>query len=157
MAAKKRVVRVDRGAKAREEARKEEDKVMAKAKKSAPAAPKARKAREEAGEKQQAEPAPVLGPQKKYLKSRPACQVTFTLPAPDAEKVCVNGDFNNWIPDTHLMKKQKNGTFTVTIELEKGRSYRYRYFIDDLRYENDFCADWYEPNPYGGEDSVVNV
>lgn len=157
MAQKKKAVRADRGTKVREEARPQEDKVMAKAKKAAPAAPKARKTRGEAGDKKQAEGAVALGPQKKYFKSRPTCQVTFTFPAPEAEKVCINGDFNNWIPDVHQMKKQKDGTFTATVELEKGRSYRYRYFIDGFRYDNDYCADWYEPNPYGGDDSVVNV
>lgn len=157
MAQKKKAVRAERGAKVREEARPQEDKVMAKAKKAAPAAPKARKTREEAGDKKQAEGAPALGPQKKYLKSRAACQVTFTLPAPAAERVCVIGDFNNWIPDAHPMKKQKDGSFTATVELENGRAYRYRYFIDGFTYENDHCADWYDPNPYGGDDSVVNV
>ena len=45
--------------------------------------------------------------------------------------------------------------FTVTLELETGRSYRFRYIIDGWKYENDWYADRYEPNPYGGEDSVV--
>lgn len=29
--------------------------------------------------------------------------------------------------------------------------------IDGWKYENDWFADRYEPNPYGGEDSVVDV
>lgn len=124
---------------------------MAKAKKAAPApkTAKARDAKPEAGRSP--------GPQKKYLKSRPTCQVTFTLPSPGAEKVCLIGEFNNWLHDAHPMKKQKNGDFTVTVELEKGRAYRYRYFVDGLQYENDHNADWYDPNPFGGDDSVVNV
>lgn len=103
------------------------------------------------------EAARITGPQKKYLKSRPTCQVTFTLPAPHADKVCLVGEFNNWVHDAHPMKKQKNGHFSLTLELEKGRAYRYRYFVDGLQYENDHCADWYDPNPFGGDDSVVNV
>ena len=100
------------------------------------------------------------GIRKKYLKARPACQVTFVLPkeaAPEAEMVCVLGEFNDWSQDAHPLKKLKNGDFTATIELETGRSYRFRYIVDGWKYENDWYADRYEPNPYGGEDSVIDV
>jgi len=96
-------------------------------------------------------------PKKKYVKGRPVCKVTFSLPAPEARQVCLVGEFNAWAHDATPMKKQKSGVFTATVDLETGRAYRYRYFIDGLRYENDYCADWYDPNPYGGDDSVVNV
>lgn len=105
-------------------------------------------------------PARAAGIKKKYLKARPACQVTFVLPkeaAPEAESVCVLGEFNNWSQDAHPLRRLKNGDFTVTLELESGRSYRFRYVIDGWKYENDWYADRYEPNPYGGEDSVVDV
>ena len=77
--------------------------------------------------------------------------------APEAESVCILGEFNNWSADAHPLKKQKDGDFTITLELEAGRSYRFRYVIDGWKYENDWFADRYEPNPYGGEDSVVDV
>ena len=100
------------------------------------------------------------GIRRKYLKARPACQVTFVLPreaAPAAETVCILGEFNNWAQDAHPLKKLKSGDFTGTLELETGRSYRFRYIIDGWKYENDWYADRYEPNPYGGEDSVIDV
>jgi 1,4-alpha-glucan branching enzyme len=100
------------------------------------------------------------GIRKKYLKARPACQVTFVLPkeaAPEAESVCVLGEFNHWSQDAHPLRRLKSGDFTVTLELESGRSYRFRYIIDGWKYENDWYADRYEPNPYGGEDSVIDV
>ena len=107
---------------------------MAKAKKeiSTPKAPKAPKA------------PTTAGLERKYLKARPTCKVTFTLPkaaAPDAESVCIMGEFNNWALDAHPLKKQKNGDFAVTLELEKGRTYRFRYIIDGWKYENDWFAD----------------
>ena len=137
---------------------KEEEK-MAKAKKATPAA-KAEpvtKAKRPAAAKAKAKAA---GIEKKYLKGRPACKVTFVLPkeaAPEAESVCILGEFNNWAQDANSLKKQKNGDFTITLELETGRSYHFRYIIDGWKYENDWFADRYEPNPYGGEDSVVDV
>ncbi len=100
------------------------------------------------------------GIEKKSLKARPVCKVTFTLPkeaAPEAESVCIMGEFNDWSRDANPMKRRKNGDFAVSLDLEKGRSYRFRYLIDGWKFENDWQADRYEPNPYGGEDSVVEV
>jgi 1,4-alpha-glucan branching enzyme len=104
--------------------------------------------------------AKARGIEKKFLKTRPVCKVTFTLPreaAPEAETVCVMGEFNNWSPDATPMKRRTNGDFVASLDLEKGRSYRFRYLIDGWKFENDWEADRYESNPYGGEDSVVEV
>jgi hypothetical protein len=67
------------------------------------------------------------------------------------------GEFNNWSPDANPMTRRTNGDFSVSLDLEKGRSYRFRYLIDGWKFENDWQADRYESNPYGGEDSVVEV
>ncbi len=100
------------------------------------------------------------GIKKQYLKSRPVCKVTFNLPevaAPGAKRVNIVGDFNNWDLRSTLMKRLQNGDFTATIELAKGREYRFRYLIENAKWENDWQADKYLPNPYGGNDSVVIV
>jgi len=100
------------------------------------------------------------GIRKQYLKCRPTCKVTFKLPkeaAPDANTVAIVGDFNNWNSDAALMKKAKDGAYSTTIELECDREYRFRYLIDGTRWENDWNADRYEPNPFGGEDSVIVI
>ncbi len=131
---------------------------MAKSKKITPAArmtpaPKRVEASRSPGSK-------ARGIQKDFLRNRPVCRVTFNLPeaaAPDAQTVCIMGDFNNWSRDANPMTRQKNDGFSVSLELEKGRSYRFRYLIDGCKFENDWAADRYEPNPYGGEDSVVDL
>jgi len=100
----------------------------------------------------------VTGIKKQYLKTRPVCRVTFRLPkeaAPDARKVSIVGDFNNWDKGGAVMKRLKNGDFTITMELETGREYCYRYLIDATKWENDWWADRYRPNPFGCDDSVV--
>lgn len=135
---------------------------MVKARKKEPAAKAspAKKAPVEKAKPRASAAAKPAGLRKKYLKARPACQVTFVLPreaAAAAETVCILGEFNNWAQDAHPLKKLKSGDFTATLELETGRSYRFRYIIDGWKYENDWYADRYEPNPYGGEDSVVDV
>jgi hypothetical protein len=99
----------------------------------------------------------MSGLKKKYLKSA-ECKVTFRLPkaaAQGAERVTIAGDFNNWDMTGTEMKKLKSGDFTVTLDLCSNREYRFKYCIDSIRWENDWCADNYIPNPFGGEDSVV--
>jgi 1,4-alpha-glucan branching enzyme len=102
-----------------------------------------------------------MGIKKKYLKSGPICKVTFRLPreaVPDAESITIVGDFNNWNETDLPLKKLKNGTFTVTIDLQRDREYQYRYLIDSSKWENDWNADKYIPAPYGdSENSVVVV
>jgi 1,4-alpha-glucan branching enzyme len=100
------------------------------------------------------------GMKKQYLKTRQDCRVTFRLPkeaATDAMYVSIVGDFNNWSITETPLKKLKNGDFTATITLPCNREYKFRYLIDSDRWENDWCADKYVPNCYGGDDSVVVV
>lgn len=101
-----------------------------------------------------------LGIKKQYLKTKPVCRVTFKLPkqaAPAAQDVKILGEFNNWDKSVAQMKRLRNGDFSVTLELPRGRDYRFRYLIDGTIWENDWRADRYVPNPYGGDDSVVVV
>jgi hypothetical protein len=51
------------------------------------------------------------------------------------------------------MKKMKNGSFTITLDLEPGREYQFRYLIDDVVWENDWNADKYTKSPYGDSDN----
>lgn len=98
---------------------------------------------------------------KKYLKTRPVCKATFTLPplAHDSvEKVSLIGDFNGWDANAMPMKRRKDGSWSVKIELEPGREYQFLYQLDGERYANDNAADAYVPNPFGtGENSVIRV
>lgn len=100
------------------------------------------------------------GMKKTYTKNRQSCKVTFTLPKEavnGVKTVNVVGDFNNWDKDANTLKKLKTGNFSTTLELACGRVYRFKYLIDDSRWENDWHADHYAPNPYGGDDSVVSL
>ena len=84
--------------------------------------------------------------------------VTFELPASvAADMVAVVGDFNDWSVDESPMKRTDDGSFRLSLALPPGRAYRYRYLIDGTRWENDWQADNYLPNAYGGDDSVVDL
>ena len=85
-------------------------------------------------------------------------QVTFTLDgAVAAMSAAVCGEFNNWLGDGHAMERAPDGSFRLTLELETGRRYRFRYLLDGSRWENDWAADDYVPNAFGGDDSVVDL
>jgi len=102
----------------------------------------------------------ISGIKKQYLKSNGSCNVTFRLPkeaAPDAQVVTIVGDFNSWNLTENQMKKLKNGDFKATLKLHRDKEYRFRYFIDSTRWENDWCADKYVPNTFGSDDSLVIV
>ncbi len=100
----------------------------------------------------------TIGTKKEYLKSKNVCRVTFTLPkiaASDAKSVCIVGDFNDWNIHANPMKKLKNGDYTIKLDLEPGNEYQYRYFIDELIWENDWNADKYVRSLYGDSDNSV--
>ena len=98
---------------------------------------------------------------KQFLKTRPVCKVTFKIPdaigngATDAKVV---GEFNDWSTSATPMKRQKNGIFSVTIDLETGRSYQFRYLLGQSHWTNDPEADDDLPTPFGeSRNSVIRL
>jgi hypothetical protein len=82
---------------------------------------------------------------------------TFRLPAAvGARTVHLVGDVNGWSRAATPMRRD-GAWFTVDVDLEPGRSYRYRYLLDGERWENDWSADAYVPNGFGSDDSVVRT
>jgi len=93
---------------------------------------------------------------KTYTPKRTVCKVTFTLPGDWAnEGINLVGDFNDWNESADSMKKNKKGDWEITKRLKPESSYKFRYLIDNTRWENDDNADQYVPNEFEGEDSVV--
>jgi 1,4-alpha-glucan branching enzyme len=84
--------------------------------------------------------------------------VTFELqPDGQADTAAVCGEFNDWNPTAHPMKRRKDGTFSVTLSLPAGQQYRFRYLLDGTQWTNDAHADAYVVNPFGSEDGVLKV
>ena len=97
-------------------------------------------------------------PKKTFAPKTSTCRVTFELPSAAAtDSVAVAGEFNDWSLDATPLTRRKDGRFSTTVTLESGRDYRYRYWVDDARWENDWEADAYLPNGFGGEDSVLDL
>lgn len=102
--------------------------------------------------------------QKKYIRSRNVCKVTFALSKSqlpedlEVETIFVVGDFNQWDPTaTPLSYKKGKKAYTAVVELEPNQSYQFRYLINGAFYCNDWVADGYEPNPFGSDNCIVNT
>ncbi len=97
---------------------------------------------------------------KAYPKNGKTCKVTFELPmeaTTNVKKVSVVGDFNGWDANTHVLSRNKEGLFSITIVLDQGKEYQFRYFMDDYRWENDWAADKYAPSSFGNCDNSVVI
>ncbi len=98
---------------------------------------------------------------KKPLKSKPVSKVTFKVEKDligDAETVNLVGDFNNWDSAETPMKGAKNGSFTVALDLENGKTYNFRYLVNGTSWVNDPEADGSAPSPYpDATNSLINL
>ena len=82
--------------------------------------------------------------------------LTFVLPD-QSVPVSVVGDFNAWDPHRNPLRKRSNGTRSVTVDLLKGDTTRFRYLDATGRFFDDPDGDAYEPNGYGETHTVVLV
>ena len=89
------------------------------------------------------------------LPRRGKVRVTFSIPGSIwADTIHLVGDFNNWNQRScPLIQNEEH--WTITLELEAGREYRYRYLFNQTDWHPDSNAGKSMPNPYGGFDSVV--
>lgn len=89
-------------------------------------------------------------------------KVTFTL-APEivgeATEAILLGDFNNWnVSEGIGLKVQKDGSLKASVQLEPGKTYQYRYFLNDGRWVNDANADYYIfDHTYHVDNCVITV
>lgn len=82
-------------------------------------------------------------------------RVTFFMPAGIwADSIYLVGDFNGWNETATPLKLSENG-WGVSLELNNGEAYQYRYLVNGTDWYNDWRADRYEPNSLGGDNSVV--
>ncbi len=95
------------------------------------------------------------------IKSRGAknkARVTFTVdPRAGAQAAAVCGEWNEWSADADVMHRDAEGGFSVTVDLPAGRAYRFRYLLDGQQWDNDWAADAYVRNDFGGDDSDVDL
>lgn len=92
---------------------------------------------------------------KTAVKKGKLVKVTFyTHKVKQAETAFLVGDFNDWSDTADPMELLKDGRFKLTLELDAGREYHFRYLIDG-QWHNEWEADKYVSNPFSGDNSVV--
>jgi 1,4-alpha-glucan branching enzyme len=95
---------------------------------------------------------------KQVMKSKPVCKVSFKISKKDAEgakQANLAGDFNKWSETSHPFKALKDGSFSLTINLETGKNYQFRYLLDGNKWINDNEADNFVPGGIGAEENSV--
>ena len=89
---------------------------------------------------------------KKKIKRR---KVTFSLDSSDAKEVMLMGDFNNWNPKKHPMKKDGKGIWRKAVMLPPA-NYEYKFFVDG-QWKEDPQNDQTCPNCFGTYNNVFNL
>jgi 1,4-alpha-glucan branching enzyme len=86
-------------------------------------------------------------------------RVTFRLSRTIwADHIALVGDFNDWNEHSHLLRQTHNDMdWHITLDLEADRRFCFRYLLNDEEWMDDDHADSYEPNPFGGFDSILNT
>ena len=82
-------------------------------------------------------------------------KVTFTLPA-GGERVAVAGDFNEW--EAGGLRLRKRGDIrSVSVKLDPGQRYAFRYVDEHGRWFNDDQPDGYETNEFGETNCIIDL
>jgi Ca2+/Na+ antiporter len=82
--------------------------------------------------------------------------VTMNLHAPEAHQVAVAGTFNKWKADAHMLTKQENGVWTVSIPLKPGE-HSYMFVVDGKAWVTDPNAETYRDDGFGNKNAVMRV
>ncbi|MGA2467720.1 MAG: isoamylase early set domain-containing protein [Thermodesulfobacteriota bacterium] len=92
---------------------------------------------------------------KEKAKEGKTKKVDFNFSAPHAGSISIAGDFNDWDPGSHPMKKDKKGAWKISLNLAP-RTYQYRFYVDGDWQNDPGCTGCVE-NPFGGQNCVTIV
>ena len=88
-----------------------------------------------------------------YTKGQKKGAVRFGLTRGDAKKALLAGNFNDWIGQP--MRKQKDGSFTLVVELPAG-VYEYKFIVDGQWIVDPDTNTW-AMNKFGTFNSVAQI
>lgn len=89
-------------------------------------------------------------------------KISFLLPSDktgEATAGMILGDFNNWNPEEGIyLRKQDDGSMVAELYLTPGKTYQYRYLLNDGRWVNDHNQTaWADAYGYPVENCVITV
>ena len=80
-------------------------------------------------------------------------KVTFTLPADEpGVPVSVVGNFNDWDPHTHPLRKRANKTRSAAVTVKSGSTLQFRYLAEGGVWFDDETV-----TAQSGQDAVITV
>lgn len=91
----------------------------------------------------------------KGIVQRKCKKIRFEIPAPDAKRVVLVGDFNSWDPKGIPMRREANGLWSIEVSLSSGR-YEYKFIVDD-QWRIDPANSQTITNSFGTQNSVKQV
>ncbi len=100
---------------------------------------------------------------KQYVKSRQVYKTTFRLAKNElpekyeVETAHLVGDFNDWDRESMPMEYLKNGDFKVSLDLEPGEKYEFRYLLNSEEWFNEWEADEYILGGFGEDNCVLEI
>jgi len=100
-------------------------------------------------------PAPARAPEKAAPATPKTRNFTFVFRGPDAKRVSVSGEFNDWSPDATPMKRGAGGQWETTLALKPGR-YQYKFVVDG-NWTHDPDARENVRNEHGSLNSVTEI
>jgi 1,4-alpha-glucan branching enzyme len=100
-------------------------------------------------------PRSALRPQSRLQPKATVKPLQFDCAAPEAREVFIVGDFNDWNPTSHPMKKGFDGTWQVSVTLGHG-GHHYQFLVDGKRL-NDPRAQGLARNLQGEKVSMILV
>lgn len=87
-----------------------------------------------------------------------AARVQLVLEVPHAQSVVVVGDWNGWnVHADRLAKADDGDTWSIEMELERGKEYRYQFVIDGDQWIPDPHAYMQVDDGFGGMNSVLEM
>ncbi|CAN5640578.1 hypothetical protein BH10CHL1_BH10CHL1_10260 [soil metagenome] len=90
------------------------------------------------------------------MNGKAMARVTFRVPdGLWASALYLVGDFNDWHNTSHPFGQDGTGGWTITVTLEIGRAYQFRYRCEADHWLNDPHADAYVYNTYGSDNFIV--
>ncbi len=94
--------------------------------------------------------------QKTYFKTKDYCKVKFTIKPETAETVEILGLNSDW-SNAVTMKKKKDGSFSIDINLPKDSRQEFKYLINREEWLNEPEADSETPNIFGSTNSIITT
>jgi 1,4-alpha-glucan branching enzyme len=89
---------------------------------------------------------------KQKVKKR---KVMFSMNSSNAEEVILMGNFNNWDPKKHVMKKDRKGMWVKAVIIPPGK-YEYKFLVDG-QWKEDPQNDQTCLNCFGTYNNVFNL